>query len=270
MTAQKGSLVLLKIGNGQFSESFTTIGGMRTTKLVLNNQIVDATNKDSGAWRSLLGGAGIRSVVISGNGIFTDSASEEILRSTAFANVVKNYRLTFGHGDVLTGPFQVTSYERAGEHGEEETYALTVLDQAAFAEEIQARASLGTVEQHIQRSDATGIAAFPFWRDRVAIVAAAMSVLTTVVMAGYVYSQYPNLPTVVQLSFPALGGVVRVGDKAELLRIVYLGVGILAVNTLLGIVVHTKERAAGLWLLASSSMLQSVLLAGAVIAFQKS
>lgn len=126
MTAQKGSLVLLKIGNGQPSEGFTTIGGMRTTKLVLNNQMVDATNKDSGAWRSLLSGAGIRSVVISGNGIFTDTASEELLRNVAFANQVRNYKLTFGNGSVLIGPFQVGGYERSGEYEAEETYALTL------------------------------------------------------------------------------------------------------------------------------------------------
>ena len=151
----------------------------------------------------------------------------------------------------------------------EESYALTVLDQAAFAEEIQARASLGTVEHHVQRSAATGLAALPFWRDRVAVVAVAASVVTCSVLAGYVYSQYPDLPSVVQLSFPALGGVVRVGGKVELLRIVYLGAGILAVNTVLGIAVHARERAAGLWLLTSTSMLQVVLTAAAVLAFQK-
>lgn len=152
----------------------------------------------------------------------------------------------------------------------EESYALTVLDQAAFAEEVQSRASLGTVEQHIQRSVATGVAAFPFWRDRVAIVAAAASVVCCALLTGYVYSQYPNLPSVIQLSFPALGGVVRVGDKSELLRVVYLGAGVLGVNTVLGILVHARERAAGLWLLTSSSMLQLVLLAAAVLAFHKS
>ena len=152
----------------------------------------------------------------------------------------------------------------------DESYAITVLDQAAFAEEIQARASLGAVEAHLQRSAATGIAAFPFWRDRVAIVAAAASGITCALLAGYIYSQFPGLPSVVQLSFPALGGVVRVGDKSELLRIAYVGAGILALNTVVGIAVHTRERAAGLWLLTSTSMLQVVLLAAAVIAFQKS
>ena len=54
-------------------------------------------------------------------------------------------------------------------HTTEESYALTVLDQARFAEEIQARAGLAAaVPSRPQRSAATGIGAFPFWRDRVA------------------------------------------------------------------------------------------------------
>jgi hypothetical protein len=152
----------------------------------------------------------------------------------------------------------------------DESYALTVLDQASFAEEVQGRAQIGSpVALHPQRAAATGLAAIPFWRDRVAATATAASVFACILLAGYVYSQYPGLPNVIQLSFPDMGGIVRVGDKGELLRIVYLAVGILAFNTVLGVLVHTRERAAGLWLLASSGMLQVVLLAAAVVAFQQ-
>ena len=152
----------------------------------------------------------------------------------------------------------------------EESYALTVLDQAAFAEEIQARAALGPVERQIQRSSATGLAALPFWRDRVALIAVAAGVVCCALLSGFVYWQYPDLPKVIQLSFPALNGVVRVGDKSELLHIVYLGAGILAVNAVLGIAVHARERAAGLWLFASGGALQLVLLAASLIAIEKS
>lgn len=153
----------------------------------------------------------------------------------------------------------------------EESYALTVLDQAAFAEEIQARAGLATAtEPHPQRSSATGLAALPFWRDRIATTAAGLSALAAAVLFGYVYVRYPGLPDVIELSFPALGGIVRVGDKSELLRIVYLGLGILGVNTIAGILLHARERAAGLWLLASGGMLQCVLLAAAMVAFERS
>ncbi len=152
----------------------------------------------------------------------------------------------------------------------EESYALTVLDQAVFAEEVQARAALGPALAHHQRSAATGIAAFPFWRDRVAIVAAAAGAIASAVLFGYVYASYPGLPSVIQISFPALNGVVTVGDKSELLKIAYLGVGIFVANSVLGVLVHARDRASGLWLLESGGMLQAVLLAAAVLAFERS
>lgn len=151
----------------------------------------------------------------------------------------------------------------------EESYALTILDQAAFAEEIQGRASLAAVAHLTQRAAATGFSAFPFWRDRHAIAAAVLAAVACATLAGYVYAVYPGLADVVQLNFPALGGVVRVGDKGELLHIAYLGAGILAVNVVLGVLLHSRERAAGLWLLASGGMLQAVLLAAAVVAFER-
>lgn len=127
MTAQKGSLVLLKVGNGGSpTETFTTIGGLRTTSFTHNNQPVDISNKDSGAWRALLDGAGIRSLSISGSGVFTDSAAEETVRGFAMSNAIKNYQITFGNGDSLKGPFQITAYQRTGSFNNEETYALAL------------------------------------------------------------------------------------------------------------------------------------------------
>ena len=127
MTAQKGSLLLLKVGDGGGpTEIFTTVGGLRTTSFTHNNQTVDATSKDSGAWRELLNGAGTRSVTISGSGVFTDAASEETVRGFAMNNQVKNYQMTFGNGDSMSGAFQISSYQRAGSYNNEETYSLTL------------------------------------------------------------------------------------------------------------------------------------------------
>ena len=152
----------------------------------------------------------------------------------------------------------------------DESYGLTVVNQAEFAEEIQGRAVIGaTAGVNPQRSAATGIASIPFWRDRVAITAAAVSSLCCIVLCGYVYIEYPDLPNVVRITFPDLGGVVRVGDKGELLHIAWLGAAILAVNLTLGIAFHARERAAGLWLIASGGMVQIVLLAAAVTAFER-
>lgn len=127
MSAQKGSLVLLKVGNGASpTEAFTTVGGLRTSRLTLNHQPVDTTNKDSGAWKQLLSGAGVRSVSIGGTGVFTDAASEETVRGYAFAGSINNYRFYFANGNYIAGAFHISSYERAGNHDGEETYSLTL------------------------------------------------------------------------------------------------------------------------------------------------
>ena len=148
-----------------------------------------------------------------------------------------------------------------------ETYALTVLDQAAFAEEVQARAGLGPSAPRQQRAEAGGLAALPLLRDHVALWAIGAGVVAWALLGLFVFARYPDLPRVVELSFPSLGGVVRVGDKEELLRIAYLGAGILAANAAVGAVLHTRERAAGLWLFASGGLLQLILLAAAIVAF---
>ena len=74
MAAQKGSALLMKIGDGGSPETFTTIGGMRSTSLTMNDEMVDVTNKDSSRASTLLAQGGTNSMSVAGSGVFTDSA----------------------------------------------------------------------------------------------------------------------------------------------------------------------------------------------------
>ena len=47
MAGQKGSELLVKVGNGGSPESFTTVGGLRDTSISINQEMLDITNKDS-------------------------------------------------------------------------------------------------------------------------------------------------------------------------------------------------------------------------------
>lgn len=150
-----------------------------------------------------------------------------------------------------------------------DNYALTVLDQAAFAEEIQARADVAPLETHPPRALAWGLAALPFWGDRTMVLSAVGAIAGCLAMVAYLFARYPDLAAVIQVDFPDLGGVVRVGEKGELLKIAYLGAGILGVNLVFGALLHAAERAAGVWLVAAGGMLQLVLLAAAVVAVER-
>ena len=126
MAVEKGSAFLLKVGDGAQVPTFATVAGLRTTQLSVNGEAVVVTNKDSGGWRQLLGGAGVRSVSVSGAGVFTGSAAEMRLKASALAGTLDDYRLTFEGGDSLTGRFLVTRLDYAGDYNGERSYTLSL------------------------------------------------------------------------------------------------------------------------------------------------
>jgi len=126
MSAEKGSAFLLKVGDGGDPPDYATVAGMRTTQLSVNGEAVNVTTKDSGGWRELLSGAGVRSVSVSGSGIFTGSAAETRIKSNAMAGLVDDYELSFESGERLRGKFLLTRLDYAGDHNGERTYALNL------------------------------------------------------------------------------------------------------------------------------------------------
>ena len=123
---EKGSAFLLKVGDGASPPVFATVAGLRTTQLSVNGEAVVVTNKDSGGWRQLLSGAGVRSVSVSGAGVFTGSAAEARLRGNALAGVLDDYRLSFEGGETMTGRFLVTRLDYAGDFNGERSYTLSL------------------------------------------------------------------------------------------------------------------------------------------------
>ena len=115
----------MKLGNAGSPETFTTIGGMRSTSISINDETVDITNKDSGTARTLLAQGGIFSMSVSGSGVFTDSASEATLQGDMNQAALTNYQFLIPDFGTYTGAFQLTSLEYAGEYNGEVTYSFT-------------------------------------------------------------------------------------------------------------------------------------------------
>ena len=127
MAAQKGKDILLKIGDGESPEVFTTVAGLRARTISLNARSVDATDSDSaGRWRELLAGAGVKQASVSGAGVFRDAASDALIRAAFFAQTADNWQLIVPDFGTLQGPFLVAALEYAGEHEGEATYAITL------------------------------------------------------------------------------------------------------------------------------------------------
>jgi TP901-1 family phage major tail protein len=125
MAAQRGKDILLKIGPG--AGTFVTVAGLRARTISLNARTVDATDADSaGRWRELLGGAGVKSAAVSGQGIFRDAASDALIREAFFEQAAKTWRLIVPDFGTLEGPFLVSALEYAGDHEGEATFAISL------------------------------------------------------------------------------------------------------------------------------------------------
>jgi TP901-1 family phage major tail protein len=135
MAAQKGSALLLKI---DIAGTPTTIGGLRSTSITLNDEAVDVTTKDSSGHRALLAGGGVNSVSISGSGVFTVFASETSLKTAFFAQqntsdgssaqtaAFEDFEVIVPDFGTFAGTFMIASLEYAGEYNGEVTYSVTL------------------------------------------------------------------------------------------------------------------------------------------------
>lgn len=133
MGAEKGSAFLLKVGNGAEPPVFATVAGMRTTQMSVNGEAVNVTSKDSGGWRELLSGAGVRSISVAASGIFTGSAAEIRIKSNALAGLIDDFELSFESGERLRGRFLVTRLDYSGDYNGERNYALSLESSGAVA-----------------------------------------------------------------------------------------------------------------------------------------
>lgn len=131
MAAQKGKDLLIKMHDGA---GFVTVAGLRSRKIAFNAETVDITHAESaGRWRELLEGAGVRRASVSGRGLFRDQASDELIRQTFFDGLIRDAQIVIPDFGTIEGPFQITSFELAGEHNGEVTFDAALESAGALA-----------------------------------------------------------------------------------------------------------------------------------------
>ncbi|MCH8684859.1 phage tail protein [Pedomonas mirosovicensis] len=126
MAAEKGSAFLLRISDGEVPATYATVAGMRTTQLAINAEGIVVTNKGSGGWREMLPEAGVRSVSISGSGVFTGSAAETRLKEKALAGAADDFEVVFESGERIRGKFLITRLDYGGDFNGERSYTLSL------------------------------------------------------------------------------------------------------------------------------------------------
>ncbi len=115
-----GALMLLKL---KINDNWQVIGGMRTTRLLINRQSTESNNISSYAWKEILG-SGLKQININATGIFTGNEAEKQIYKLAFSGDLAEYSLELADKESLQGKFQITHYDRFGDVDEEEGYSI--------------------------------------------------------------------------------------------------------------------------------------------------
>lgn len=135
MAKQKGRLLLIKIGDGATTEAFTTLCGLRSKTMTINNSEIDVTTVDCDApggplWTEVMDGA--KRVSVSGNGYFKDDVNEATLNTLALsADPVANFQVIVPDFGTFAGAFHVSTLEYGGEQEDGVTYSLTLASSGA-------------------------------------------------------------------------------------------------------------------------------------------
>ncbi len=126
MAVQNGKDMLIKVDMSS-SGQFVTLAGLRATRISFNAETVDVTSLESaGGWRELLAGAGMKTAVISGSGVFRDDATDGRARQIFFDAEMPLFQVIVPDFGAIEGKFQITSLEYAGSHNGEATYEMTL------------------------------------------------------------------------------------------------------------------------------------------------
>ena len=135
MAKQLGRALLLKIGDGEAAEAFANLAGINSKALTINNASIDVTTPDASApegalWTETLNG--VKNVSVSGDGFFSDSATELRMNTVAMsADNVANFTVTVPDFGTYAGAFRITSLEFGGESEGGVTYSISLESTAA-------------------------------------------------------------------------------------------------------------------------------------------
>ncbi len=130
MAKQLGRALLVKIGDGEASETFSNLCGLNSKSITINNSSIDVTTPDcttpAGAlWTETL--AGLKNVSVSGDGFFEDSTAEARMNSVAMgADNACNFQIVIPDFGTYAGSFRISSVDFGGQTEGGVTYSLSL------------------------------------------------------------------------------------------------------------------------------------------------
>lgn len=127
MATQAGQNVLIKLEDEANPGAFLTVAGIRAKTISLNAGLVDATHTGSaGGWRELLSGAGVKTVKVTGSGVFRDDACDKRMCDVFLQRLHADWQLIVPDFARFAGPFQISQLTYGGDFDGEATFSITL------------------------------------------------------------------------------------------------------------------------------------------------
>lgn len=132
MSKEAGKKVILKVGDGGGTEVFTALAGQSDTRLSLQGNPIDVSDKTTNNWGATIAGTLAATVTVSGYPDWPDTAGWDTLRTHFEAGTTVNCQLVVNNdGDYYQGAFSVTGFDVGGAEDGATEYSITL--QAAGA-----------------------------------------------------------------------------------------------------------------------------------------
>ncbi len=129
MTDYNGRAFLLKTGTWSGG---TEVAECTEHSLTVDHEEVDITHKGSNGFRTLLEGAGTKSITITGSGIVSNVAGFETFQGYCFAGSSNALAMGWADSDTLEGSFIVTNYQITGQHNGAQTFSFTAKSNGTY------------------------------------------------------------------------------------------------------------------------------------------
>ncbi len=111
----------------------TTMAGLRTKSVKVNNDVVDVTNSDSaGRWQELLTGVAVKKLEVSGSGVLTGSSLDRTIVNAVLAGTPTQMDIVVPGLGTFSGVFVMTDYDTTTEHNKEIVYSVTIQSTGAI------------------------------------------------------------------------------------------------------------------------------------------
>ncbi len=133
MATLQGQDMLVRVRKDNTDQSFETLAGIRRRQFRLSALGVDTTHVNSpSGWREFMQGAGVKSVEVSGEGVFVDALSDAKLSTAFFEREIPDFELVIPEFLTLRGPFLISELNYGGQHFDEAEFSITLKSAGAL------------------------------------------------------------------------------------------------------------------------------------------